>query len=164
MRENSKIAYCGLYCPMCSFAATAETEDTRHLKAMPERYDMLKEQSLEECLCAGCKDQIDFCNCDMKPCAEKKGITSCADCESFPCPIIETFGNDGAPHHEEALRNLWRIKEVGYGRWQKEMDALTHCDVCGKRQSWYCRCSEHPPRSGHSRGELGLDFYPRNTI
>ncbi len=142
MREEAKIAYCGLYCPMCSFETAAETNDTCHLQAMPERYDHLKEQSFEKCHCIGCKDQVDNCHCDMKPCAEKRGITSCADCEDFPCPTIDAFGHDGAPHHEDGLRNLWRIKEVGYEKWLEEMEALTRC-VCGKRQSWYYRCSAH---------------------
>lgn len=55
---------------MCSFVAAAETEDRQHLLAMPRRYDHLKEQSFAECSCIGCRDQVDNCHCDMKPCAE----------------------------------------------------------------------------------------------
>ncbi len=142
MREGAKIAYCGLYCPMCSFNVAAETRDRSHLRAMPEKYGPMKEQSFDGCACIGCKDQTDNCHCGMKPCAEKKGITSCADCADFPCPSIEAFGNDGVPHHAEGLRNLWRIKEVGYEAWQGEMEAQLHCQ-CGKRQSWYLRCAGH---------------------
>ena len=142
MRESAKTAYCGLYCPMCSHLAAAETKDREHMLALPECYDHLKQRTFAECECAGCKDQVDKCHCEMKPCAEKREITSCADCRDFPCSIIEAFGNDGAPHHAEALRNLWRIKEVGHGQWLKEMEARMYC-VCGARQSWYHYCPVH---------------------
>lgn len=142
MTENARIAYCGLYCPMCSFVAASETKDRKHLQDMPELYDYLKGRTLEECDCAGCKEQVDRCKCDMKPCAAEKGITSCADCTDFPCHAIDDFGHDGAPHHAEALRSLWRIKEVGYDQWLEEMESLTHCE-CGMRQSWYRRCDVH---------------------
>lgn len=140
MKENERIAYCGLFCPMCSFVTAHETGDKKHLLAMPARYDHLKEQSFDECFCEGCRVQTDHCHCEMKPCAENKGLLTCADCDGFPCEHISAFGNDGAPHHEDALRNLHRIKEVGYDVWLGEMEALMHC-ACGERQSWYHRCA-----------------------
>lgn len=142
MERSANIAYCGLYCAMCSCVVASETKDRKHLLAMPERYDHIKQRTFEECECVGCRNQVDKCHCEMKPCAEKKGVLSCADCEDFPCHAIESFGHDGAPHHEEALRNLWRIKEVGYDQWLKEMNSLLNCE-CGIKQSWYYRCSAH---------------------
>ncbi len=142
MREEARVAYCGLYCPLCSFVAVHETGDRNHLAAMPDRYDRLKELTNEECACSGCRDQVDRCHCDMKPCAQKKGLNTCADCMEFPCSIIDGFGHDGAPHHEDALRNLYRIREVGYSKWTEEMEAHMRCE-CGTRQSWYYRCLEH---------------------
>lgn len=142
MKKSAKIAYCGLYCPMCSFVAASETKDRQHLLTMPERYKHFKQRTFEECECNGCREQADRCHCEMKPCAEKKGIISCADCADFPCQAIDIFGNDGAPHHEEAFRNLWRIKEIGYEQWLKEMESLMYCE-CGMKQSWYHRCPKH---------------------
>lgn len=142
MKENAKIAYCGLYCPMCSSVVASETRERAHLLAMPETYGHLKERTFEECECIGCKDQVDKCHCDMKPCAEKKGLLSCADCTDFPCRAINDFGHDGAPHHAGALRNLWRIKEAGYDQWLLEMESMMYCK-CGTRQSWYYRCPVH---------------------
>lgn len=142
LKDDARIAYCGLYCPMCSSAAAAETGDRRHLLAMPRMYDHLKQRTLEVCSCPGCRIQVDKCHCEMKPCAEKKGLISCAECAAFPCETIDAFGQDGAPHHAEALQNLWRIKEVGYEKWLQEMDARMYCE-CGERQSWYYCCSNH---------------------
>ena len=142
MREGAKLAYCGLYCPMCSFVAAFETKDREHLLAMPEHYAHLKSRTLEECECPGCKDQVDKCHCEMKPCAQEKGIATCADCAEFPCRAIDAFGRDGAPHHAQALANLWRIRELGYEQWLREMEALAVCS-CGTRQSWYRRCPAH---------------------
>lgn len=142
MNESARIAYCGLYCPMCAFVAAAGTRDRSHLTAMPDMYDYLKDRTLEACECAGCREQVDRCTCAMKPCAAEKGLTSCADCADFPCRDINDFGQDGAPHHAEAVRNLWRIREVGYPQWLAEMESLVHCS-CGARQSWYLRCPAH---------------------
>ncbi len=99
---------------------------------------------MEECACPGCKVQIDQCACNIgiKPCAEEKGLISCADCGDFPCEKSNTFGHDGTPHHEDGLRNLQRIREVGYEAWLEEMQALLYCG-CGTRQSWYCGCPLH---------------------
>ena len=74
MEGNARIAYCGLYCPLCSFVAAAETKDREHLLAMPKRYDHLKQDTLEECGCAGCRDQVDRCRCKMKPGGGSKGM------------------------------------------------------------------------------------------
>lgn len=139
---NARIAYCGLYCPMCSSVSAAETQDKFLLQAMPDMYEHLRQRPLEACECPGCRVQVDKCHCEMKPCAEKKGHVSCADCADFPCQTIEAFGSDGAPHHAEALQNLWRIREVGYDIWLQEMEAQMFC-ACGTRQSWYYRCPEH---------------------
>lgn len=142
MEGLSKIAYCGLYCPMCSFIAACETKDRAHLSAMPEQYDHLKQHTFEECACPGCREQQDRCHCAMKPCAESKGFISCADCKDFPCQTITDFGDDGAPHHSQAVQNLWKIKEIGYDMWQQEMDSQCQCE-CGYRQSWYLNCPAH---------------------
>lgn len=134
------IAYCGLYCPQCSFQTAAESGDLRHLLAMPERYDKLKGLSAEECACKGCKLD-DFCGpCPMKDCASEKGYISCADCEGFPCAHTTAFESDGVPHHAQAIRSLREIQEEGYEKWTARRAARTHCG-CGKRQSWYHTCA-----------------------
>ena len=139
MEGNNRIAYCGIYCPMCSFVVACETKDRAHLSAIPSFYDHLKDQSLEDVEpCAGCRVQTDRCHCDMKPCAESKGHFTCADCEEFPCDKITAFGFDGAPHHKEALQNLYRIREIGYDAWILEMDSKTKNEQ-GLRMSWYYR-------------------------
>ena len=142
MKNNDSIAYCGLYCPMCSLMTTYQTGDTAHLQAMPERYDRFKSSPLDECNCSGCKLD-DYCgDCAIKDCAEQKGYTSCADCADMPCSFVSDFANDGMPHHADALRNLYRIKEAGYDKWLQEMQAMMHCS-CGARQSWYYKCPQH---------------------
>lgn len=139
LKDPEKIAYCGLYCPRCSYLVACETADRKHLLALPERYEASKQQPLEDCFCEGCRVQTDICHCDMKPCAERKGLLTCADCKEFPCALITAFGQEDVPHHRDAVQNLYRIREVGYDQWLCEMEALAHC-ACGERQSWYYRC------------------------
>ena len=140
--NQNMIAYCGLYCPQCSFRPAHATGDPAHVEAIPERYSKAKNQPVSEYACGGCK-QDDFCGpCAMRDCAAAQDFVSCADCASFPCDKTDTFAQDGVLHHANAFANLMRIREVGYEAWGQEMEAMLFCE-CGSRQSWYLPCSKH---------------------
>jgi SAM-dependent methyltransferase len=71
-----------------------------------------------------------------------KELDSCADCEKFPCEKVSAFGNDGIPHHRQALENLMIINETGKENWFEGFMKNLECD-CGERLSWYYQCPEH---------------------
>ncbi len=140
--EKKDLAYCGLYCPQCSFKTANEVGDRCHLSGMPADYARMCERPLEELACGGCKTDDDN-DCAMKQCAQGKAYDSCADCDDFPCANLQEFGADGAPHHAQALRNLTDIRERGVEAWFADTAKELAC-ACGKRQSWYHRCGcEH---------------------
>lgn len=137
-----ELAYCGLYCPQCSFRAANETGSREHFADAPERYAQLTQKPLEELACPGCKGDNICGDCAMKDCAVEKGLEVCADCDEFPCDKLTAFGGDGAPHHAGALEALHAIRELGREAFFESIRPDLACATCGKRQSWYFRC-EH---------------------
>lgn len=57
--------------------------------------------------------------CSIRRCCRKKGIESCAECEEFPCKRLEWISKR---YRNWNVKNLKRIKEVGYKRWLKEKE------------------------------------------
>jgi hypothetical protein len=100
------------------------------------------ERDLSALDCEGCKGKNLCGPCEIKDCAAPKGIRSCAECEDFPCATLSDFGHDGLPHHEQALKNLKNIRQVGIDAWFAELSPPLRC-ACGQRQSWYYTCHEH---------------------
>lgn len=140
--DGNDIAYCGLWCPACSFRVYSETGDGAHIAGLPERYEHLKQLTREQMACGGCKSEDCDCdpNCAMRSCAPGRGLALCSDCQDFPCQAVLDFEGDGAPHHREGIQHLRRIREVGREAWFEEYKAALACSGCGRRQSWYDRC------------------------
>ena len=132
------LAYCGLYCDLCSFKAAYETQNREHILRMPARYDRDKTQPMQPC--PGCKGDNICGDCAMKDCACGRNLDHCGQCAEYPCAELLKFAGDGVPHHAGALKNLERIREVGADAWFAEQQ--THCN-CGERSSWYCHCPVH---------------------
>ncbi|MEX0323294.1 MAG: DUF3795 domain-containing protein [Puniceicoccaceae bacterium] len=97
--ENNKAdlgAYCGLYCGTCRMYTGGK--------------------------CTGCKGPVEtmaaHCQkCKIRPCAEEKGVKSCAECAEFPCDKIKAFHNPDKPMGRKAAANCEAIKSVGYDKW-----------------------------------------------
>ena len=135
-RKLIDLAYCGIYCPECSFRVAYETQSREHLFSMPKKYDSFKNKALEDCKCDGCK-QINICgDCDIKDCAISKKIEHCGECQDFPCKILLDFANDRVPHHKNAMKNLNFIKNNGMEKFLDKMNNYIFCD-CGEKLSWY---------------------------
>lgn len=139
--DAHQLAYCGIYCPQCSFRVVYETQNREHVLSMPSRYDRLKDSPMDEYACECCKGDNICGPCEMRDCAADKKIDSCAECAEFPCERIVDFDEDDSPHHSTAVENLRRIKAVGYERWFEGIRDQMQC-ACGARLSWYLGCPE----------------------
>ena len=141
--DINELAYCGLYCHQCSFVVACVTGKREHLLQMPEKYEKYKQSPLTEMGdCPGCKFDNLCGDCEIKNCATKKGLDSCAYCEELPCEVGTAFWNDGIPHHLQALENLKTIRAVGEENWFEGFKQNLECD-CGERLSWYYKCPLH---------------------
>ena len=141
MFDPGMLAYCGLYCEQCSFRTAFVEQDWKHLAVLPLKYNV-KNAELSDFDCECCRGRNLCGPCKIKDCAAPRNIGSCAECGDFPCGVIEAFGNDGVPHHRQALDNLRAIRKNGVEAWFATLNPAIYCS-CGERQSWYRTCPNH---------------------
>ncbi|MGY5871954.1 MAG: DUF3795 domain-containing protein [Candidatus Thorarchaeota archaeon] len=91
------IVYCGLDCSKCDAFKATQTEDLELKKQIAERWtrELGTEFTPQDIECDGCKSQriSGWCQkiCLIRPCAEERGVETCAHCSDYPCDKIEKF-------------------------------------------------------------------------
>jgi len=91
------IAYCGLDCGKCDAFIATQAEDLERKKKIAERWtrELKTEFTLPDIDCDGCRSQriSGWCQriCLIRPCAEKRGIETCAYCSDYQCENLERF-------------------------------------------------------------------------
>jgi len=149
MENNHKkqlCATCGLFCPACSIYIGTKEEPGR-LKNIADRHQV----SPNDLECNGCRSEKRsyWCYeiCQIKPCADKKGVDFCIECNEYPCNIIRDFQKE-RPHRIELWKAQDRIAKVGYLKWFDEMIDHYSCSNCHTINSAYdevCRnCGTEP--------------------
>ncbi len=88
------IGYCGYNCHLCA----ARSDDPKVRQKLVEgwrKYYGLTMYTAENVKCAGCPTDGEVADkqCKARPCAKKKGITSCAYCNQFPCKKLKPVIN-----------------------------------------------------------------------
>lgn len=142
--SNDYLAYCGLYCKMCSLIATLPKQagtlyDTMEedgweyygAEVFPQFEDFwkvlksLKEEDKTSPLCkGGCGDP----DCAIRVCAKAKGYAVCAECAEFPCKVLSDFTR----RYPFVLKNNERIREIGLEAWLEEQDELVEKGITNK--------------------------------
>ncbi len=110
MRE--RIAYCGLDCEKCdAYLATIHDDQALREKTAKLWAELNNAPILPEHInCRGCRAEgikTVFCEqlCRIRPCALKKGVTTCGGCPDLEeCQILGAITSD----HPDALKNLRR--------------------------------------------------------
>lgn len=137
MSVNSTVlTACGLYCGAC-YHYRASFPDGAHLLAADARDG----RPLEGFTCLGCRSDRLYIHphcidCDLRECANARGLLHCGVCDDFPCESLLAFQRDGRQHHRDIEANLHRLREVGRERWLDEQAARWRC-ACGQPFSWY---------------------------
>lgn len=131
------LGYCGLYCGAC-YHFRSNFPEGRHLLA-----EWIEQgRAPDTFTCRGCRGEIEYiypgCDvCNIKLCAEKKGLMHCGLCSLFPCKMIIEFQYDKRYiHHLDVVDNLRELKEKGPEQWLKEQRSKWKCN-CGIPFSWY---------------------------
>lgn len=104
------IAYCGLDCEKCNaYIATVNNDDALRKKTAKLWAEMNNAPITAEMInCLGCRVdgvKTPFCEsmCEIRQCALKKGMPTCADCQKLDeCETVGAILN----HSEEAKANL----------------------------------------------------------
>ena len=109
------IAYCGLECEKCEAFIATKNNDGQHRVKVAEEWTKLYGAPIkpEHINCTGCRSQsakFYYCDqmCEIRKCALRKGLESCATCEAFACSYLQEVFNF-APQAREALQ-LMRTK------------------------------------------------------
>jgi hypothetical protein len=145
-RDNRQFAaVCGLYCPACTLYI-GSTEEPERLARTAGRFNV----SVEEARCYGCRSDVQsfYCQaCEIKKCADERGLEFCALCDEYPCQMLKEFQAQ-LPHRAELFEDGERIREVGYDQWFEEVRARYTCPSCSAINSAYdlaCRkCGNEP--------------------
>jgi hypothetical protein len=139
-------AVCGLFCPACTLFIGTKEEPQR-LQNMADRHNT-RADAWE---CNGCRSEKRsyWCEhiCQIKPCADKRGIEFCGECDEYPCDMLKDFQKE-RPHRIELWKTQDRIAEAGYLKWFEEMVKHYSCTNCHTINSAYditCRnCGTKP--------------------
>lgn len=136
------LAACGLYCGAC-YHYRASFSEGKHLLEEAARQG----RALEGFTCQGCRSDILYIHpgcarCEIRACADERGVLHCGLCSELPCTRIEDFQNDGHVHHLDVLDNLAALKEKGPDRWLVEQERRWTCE-CGAKFSWYETACHH---------------------
>lgn len=107
---NKTIAYCGLDCEKCDAYLATMNDDWELRRKTAKLWAELNHAPIlpEHINCQGCRVEgikTVFCDsmCDIRQCALKKGIATCADCMKIEkCPTVGTI----LANNPSALKNL----------------------------------------------------------
>ena len=106
------ISYCGILCNECPvFVATAGNDGKMKAKLAKEYSNERNQFSIEDMKCYGCfwegNKASKMCGgCEIRNCAEPKGVKNCGYCNDYPCSQI----NSHVPEGSENRNRLDAIK------------------------------------------------------
>ena len=96
--------------------------------------------------CHGCySDKVRSTCVDCKPgfrtCSKEHGVKYCFECDAFPCQRLMDFSKihivNGICHHENIIRDLNDMKNMGVKHWVDDQTAKNVCPKCGELM-WWC--------------------------
>jgi hypothetical protein len=105
------VAYCGLVCTECPGFLATRANDVELAKKTAAEWSKAfgVEVKVEHVFCDGCLVGGKKCahcgECEMRTCAMKRGVESCAACADYPCAPLEGFFAM-APHARATLESL----------------------------------------------------------
>ena len=107
------IGVCGIVCDNCpAFIATRKDDDGERQKVAAMWSTDSKILTVDDINCYGCLpdvgQKLEFCGvCQVRSCGKKKGVTSCAHCDGYPCEGLErTLEKVEAPEAWETLETI----------------------------------------------------------
>jgi hypothetical protein len=136
--NKNLIGCCGIYCGACPFYRNELPELAKKLKESlrKEKFDKVAVpfdwvgnyrefkkwvSFLARAKCSGCQAGGGNPFCPIRKCCRKKSIKSCVECDKFPCDK-KYFVWLSERYRKWNIKNLQRIKEIGYENWLREME------------------------------------------
>lgn len=122
---------CGAYCGACPVYRAWADQDTPRLEALAHALGT----TTDRLMCTGCRTPATFCfggDCEIKTCAQERGIAFCPECSEYPCERIQRF-DAGAPYHAAMRRDAAQLRGGGVSAWLREQDRRWRCSGCGAK-------------------------------
>ncbi len=150
-------ACCGIYCGACSVRRYGETGRADAFVSC------LASVPRAEIACSGCGSAAVYAGCrtcQLRDCAEDKGLSHCSDCSEYPCHQYERWQRVGAllPHVRSTSASLEAIRRDGPDAWRAAQRTRWACRSCGETLSWYARtcgsCGQAAGSATYSMGGL----------
>lgn len=109
---NKIIAFCGITCTECpAFLATQKDDDNKR-KKVAELWSKQFNIDIkpEDINCHGCLSEIgrifNYCKiCEIRKCAQERGVKNCAYCDDYACEKLSNFFN-GMPEAKITLEEV----------------------------------------------------------
>lgn len=101
---KEEIAYCGLQCHLCPLFIATMNNDITMKKTLAKEYSSdTNVFTLEDMSCMGCHNPSSattkMCgDCKIRACASSHDLVTCAECNQFPCSIIDQYAPAGSDH------------------------------------------------------------------
>jgi hypothetical protein len=93
------IAVCGPSCAKCPAYVATHTDNRAELQKIADEWtkSLGKTYSADDIICDGCRVQggrlTAYCaSCNIRVCAQDKGVITCAHCDECPCEKIVSPG------------------------------------------------------------------------
>jgi hypothetical protein len=157
MTDDDLITYCGLYCGICAERCVLPQRARELLDLIREEgYDqyyefvpglkehypsfvkVLEDLSTMDCRCRNRRGGPP--NCEIRNCADERGVFVCMDCQDFPCERWKAI----ARFYPLLASDAQRYREIGKERWLEEQKAR------GRKNFYYgmVRCVPEPGPEG----------------
>ncbi len=119
---NNLQGRCGLYCGHCSIYMAYSTSNREALQKIASEINKTQDKMIkpEDVKCLGCKSPAVSCwnsTCEIRNCADERGIEFCYQCRVYPCDIIQNH----LEKHPQARENMRTISKIGPYAWLTEM-------------------------------------------
>lgn len=108
------IALCGIDCGECdAYQATKENDAAKLAEVAVKWSSEERKFDPEDVICDGCHGTRRFSwteECDIRECGIDKGLTTCAQCEDYPCELLnnmwDMIGEEGSAAAKTNLEKL----------------------------------------------------------
>ena len=105
-----ELAYCGLNCDECPVYLASISQNADEQVRLAKEYSTVTcKFSKADMYCLGCHSEViseKMCGgCEIRKCGAEKSCKNCAECNDFPCPILEKYLGENS----EGLNKLKQI-------------------------------------------------------
>jgi hypothetical protein len=125
------VTYCGLHCELCAERSRIPQRAAALREAMAEEgwpfwaqtlsgfgefWTFL--ENLQSGGCPGCRAGGGYPECQIRLCAQDRGLELCCHCPDFPCDHVEALGT----RYPTLIADNQRLRTVGLEQWLAEQE------------------------------------------